>query len=451
MKKLNVAFAKAGKSVLFDKKKWDMYGGAHETTQLISTFAQMNPNINIVLLGKNDWRSLDQKIKDKINVNNNIIDVWADWDPKKGISLQDWPLHFCQTNKIDVDFALIVVGPTGQCSTRGKIYKMKSTEYAIPMAMMERYMGPLTVFLNETKIPYIEWTEDPRYLTIQSRDLVNRSRNILAAREIEEGISIRTVKGMHSESSEFLIQNIPVTNGNTSRMFLMAEPNRKLNSPGLRKNLISVYSNGMTGTGGMQKFPYIRDYVLDNFPTSTIYGMWTEEMGEIGPYQHRIHPTPMTALLDQMYDTKYAFMIPIKKGGWTSAKFFKHLLMGIIPFFHEYSYTEYYGNIPEYLCLKSPADFKEKIEFLEANPDEYLKLWNQCQAMLEDSFFTGEYYNNIILGEIIKVFPAYNNELRENIKPKEYNMSCLFADENGEPEVNTEIKIKNIKPTIKLF
>jgi hypothetical protein len=113
----------------------------------------------------------------------------------------------------------------------------------------------------------------------------------------------------------------------------------------------------------------------------------------------------------------------------------------MIPFCHKYAFNSYYDGIPEYLCLESPEDFKEKIEFLEANPDEYLKLWNQCQAMLKDEYFSGEFFNNMLLDELGEVFPNEVAELRKLTTEKTYNMSCIFGT-----SASSTKKISNITP-----
>lgn len=438
MNKLNIGFLKTGKSILFRKEKWDMYGGAHETTQLISTFAQMNPNINIYLFGLSDWEYLEKEIQDKININKNIINIWKDYSKYKDtIHIQDWPLHYCKVNNIKIDFIYSVTGPTGEISTTGKIYRKKDTKIAKALEMFIRYMAPLTIFLNEHKTPYIELAEDQRYLTTTARDLYHRSIKILSTRDIPEGIKVKHVKGYLEDSHTFIETTIPIEYGNFSTMFMMAEPDKRLKEPGKRNNLLSVYSNGLIGLRGMNKFPYIKDYVLDNFEESTVYGIW--DGYDIAQYEGRIIPKAMSELIDQMLDTKYAFMIPIRKGGWTTSKFYKHLICGIIPFFHEFSFTTYYRDIPEFLLLKSPEDFKEKINFLENNPDEYLKLWNQCQALLRDEYFDGTYYNEILLNEIGNIYPEQIAQCKKEVKPKVYNMSCIFPKE---PIINNKKSIE---------
>jgi hypothetical protein len=314
------------------------------------------------------------------------------------------------------------------------------------MQMMERYMGPLTIFLNSTKTPYIELGEDPRYFGIASRDLFHRANYVLATKSTDEGVKVSHVEGYHQLSKNIIKNTMPVKNGWFSKMFMMAEPDCRLSKPGKRTNLLSVYSNGSVNSGALQKFPYIKEYVLDNFVDSTIYGVWDSSTEGIEPYLNRIHPTPMIELQEQMYNTKYAFMIPIKKGGWTTSKFYKHLIFGIIPFFHEISYSPEYGNIPEFLILKSAKDFKEKIDFLENNPDEYLKLWKECQSLLKNEYFTGHFYNDVMLNVLEEFYPKEIEIIKTNVKNKSYNMSCLFK--NPSVDKKTPEKTTNF---IKLF
>ena len=57
------------------------------------------------------------------------------------------------------------------------------------------------------------------------------------------------------------------------------------------------------------------------------------------------------------------------------------LIFGIIPFFVEGNDPERVFNAPEFLYTKGAKDFKEKIDFLENDKTEYLKLWNECQQL----------------------------------------------------------------------
>ena len=395
-KKLNIVFGKIGKSLSFRQGKWGMVGGDHEAPALLSMLAQMNPNINFHILSKSDWHSLSADEKLKHNFNGNIFDVWETWNSKGKIDCVKWPLHVLKNIKID--FGIIVSGPTGFSTIPDAMMTLDGDRVAKPSMMSERYVGPITYFLNESKIKYMELGEDPRYYPIVARDLFNRPNYICGTRDVAQHRTIEIIEKYHGPVKEI---SIPVRDYRVSHMFMATEPaEKRLSVPGERKNLLSIYSNGLRNQGGMQKFPAITEYVFNQFPTATMFGEWPEETPGIKPYLDRIKPVAMIDLVDQMYDTKYAFMIPIQEG-WPTSKFFKHLLFGIIPFFHPYCGTDYYGDeLPEFLCLKSAKDFKDKIEYLESNPKAYLKLWKQCQSMLRDEYFDGSYFNDIILNEI---------------------------------------------------
>ena len=431
-KKLNIVFGKIGKSLSFRQGKWGMVGGDHEAPALLSMLAQMNPNINFHVISKSDWKDLSDTEKLQHNQNANIFNVWEKWNSKDKFDCTKWPLHVLKDTKID--FGIIVSGPTGFSTIPNAMMTLDNDRVATPSMMSERYVGPITRFLNESGIKYMELGEDPRYYPIAARDLFNRPDYICGTRDVAAHRSVEIIDGYFGKVKEI---SLPVRDYRVSHMFMAMEPGEKrLKTPGKRQNLMSIYSNGLRNQGGMQKFPAIKSYVLDQFQDATIFGEWPEDTSGITPYLGRIKPTPMIELIDQMYDTKYAFMIPIQEG-WPSSKFFKHLMFGIIPFFHPCCGTlNYYDNLPEYLRLKSARDLKEKIDFLESNPAEYLKLWKQCQLMLEDEYFDGSYFNDVILNEICK--QVDHSGVNLTTKPITHKMSCLWPSEEP-PTKNAEV------------
>lgn len=432
--KLNVVFGKIGKAMSFQQGKWGMVGGDHEAPAMLSILAQMNPNINFYLIGRNDWPSLSPDEQARHNVNNNIIDIWQTYSSKRDGEVTKWPLKFLKDIKIG--FGIIISGPTGFSTIPDAMPTLDGTRIAKPSMMSERYVGPITRFLNESKIKYIEIGEDPRYFPVVARDLFNRPRYICGTRDLAQHRSIDVVDGYHGKLIEI---NHPVKDCRVSHMFMASEPaENRLSTHGNRANLLSVYSNGLRNQGGAQKFPAIKEYVLDQFPTATVYGEWPEETPGIKAYQARFKPVPMLELVDQMYDTKYAFMIPIQTG-WPTSKFYKHLIFGMIPFFHPTGHTKYYDGLPEFLLLDSAIDFKKKIEFLESNPAEYTKLWHKCQKMLRDEYFTGVHFNEIILREIAAHIDCSQLKLHET-KAKVHNSTCLFKTTTIEkPTIQTEV------------
>lgn len=429
IKKLNIVFGKIGKSLSFRQGKWGMVGGDHEAPSLLSMLAQMNPNLNFYIISKSDWKDLTPAEKVLHNINGNIFDVWEKWNTKDGFDCTKWPLHVLKDIKID--FGIIVSGPTGFSTIPNAMMTLDNDRVAKPSMMSERYVGPITRFLNESKIKYMEIGEDPRYFPIVARDLFNRPEYICGTRALENHRSVEIIDGYFGKVKEICP---PIRNYYVSHMFMAMEPaEKRMTEPGIRKNLISVYSNGLRNQGGMQKFPAIKSYVLDQFSDAIIFGEWPEDTPEITSYLNRIIATPMIQLIDQMYDTKYAFMIPIQSG-WPTSKFYKHLLFGIIPFFHPTCNTDYYGyQLPEFLRVKSAADLKEKINFLENNPAAYLDLWKKCQALLIDAYFDGSFFNQIITEEIKHSCSTRGVDLTD-LRPITHKMSCLWPSEvNDQP------------------
>lgn len=428
-RKLNVVFGKIGKALSFKQGKWGMIGGDHEVPALLSVLAQMNPHINFYILSRSDWHSLTLAERAVHNFNGNIHDIWEDWDTKSGIGVTDWPLEAMRRAGITADFGIVVSGPTGLSTIPNAMMTMDGDRVATPSMMSERYVGPITKFLNTTGIKWIEIGEDPRYFPVVSRDLFNRPAYICATRNLEQHKTIQILSDYFKPTQPYSprIKDLRV-----SEMFLASEDAaKKLKEPGTRSNLISVYSNGLRQLGGIQKFPAIKEYVLDQFSEAVVYGDWPEETPGIKPYSARIIAKPMIELVDQMYSTKYAFMIPII-GGWPTSKFYKHLMLGMIPFFHPLCNTEYYRmptELEKFLTVKSPAEMKTKIALLEENAGAYLGVWCECQRLLKPAHFTGEYINCLILSEIKSLCPAASEIDLTPLPSRRNPMSCLFPAE----------------------
>jgi len=428
-KKLNVVFGKYGKSLLFSQSSWGIVGGDQEGPALLSTLAQMNPNINFYILGRSDWNKLPEALKQKINVNNNIIDMWENWTRDKAVEY-DWPLKYMEEHNIKFDYGIFISGLVGNCNMPDSVLRLDGTgEVAKAIEMTQKYTGPIIKFINATNIPYSELGEDPRYFPCKARDLFYPPKYIMSTRDVPKHFKVRYVKEYLSE--RVYEEYMPIVFRDINKMFLASEPDRRLKEPGKRTNLISVYANHTAVEGNRrQKFPKIKEYVLDNFEGSTLYGKWDFDYkyvkDDIIHYKDRIFNTPMIDLGEQMLNTKYTFMITANPY-WPSSKYYKHLLFGIIPFFHPFAQSEYTPN-PDFLNIKSAKEFKEKIEYLESDEKRYLDLWYECQSVFKDEHFSGHHFNNIILKEIKENCDTRGVNLDE-IKEKQFNLSCLYKNE----------------------
>ena len=108
-----------------------------------------------------------------------------------------------------------------------------------------------------------------------------------------------------------------------------------------------------------------------------------------------------------------------------SSKLYKHLIHGIIPFFHPQYQTDVYEPFPSFLKLKSAKDFKDKIEWLEADHNRYLDLWHQCQKILRNEWFAGEQVQSFFESAVHEfVDPNYKFSPKDNI----VKMTCLWPE-----------------------
>jgi len=424
----NILIGKFGKVISFNSEKWGMVGGDSESAILISCMAQSYPDVNFYIASRNDFNKIDSHTRNAINKNNNLFNIWEGYDSQ--IDNQSWLRYYFKMNKINLDFGLFYGGPSSGCTIPNSMYLITEPDKtATPMSSSKRSVGIITKYLNDTGLPYVEIGEDPRYLPIQAKDLFNRSRRILCAKN-DITFSVKHIKEYLSR--EIIETTIPCSDIGHSYMFLMNEDkNDLLNEPGERNTKINVAMHCTASQdGSVDKWDLVKDFILDPFPETFIYGKWDEKIIE-GKHQDQFKEIPMTDLHSVMYDTKYTLVIGGSKTWGTQSKFWKMLIFGILPFFDPDN--ENIFDAPEFLEIKDANDFIEKIKFLESNPDEYLKLWKQCQALIHrDGLWDGTVFLSNLEKEIEDVF-----DIRLERKGAiEYKSSSIFLNKNESDLLN---------------
>lgn len=411
---MNIAFGKFGKSTLFEQKKWGMIGGDHESSGLLVTLAQLNPNITFYLVGRSDWSRLSPVLKNKICPNKNIVDVWENGPSSPGYKAgnaiaidhdarryyQKYPTEVLRKKGIKIDLGLFMSGTFSTINAYDTCYlKTRPDEVAlIKNNMVLQYSAPIVHFLNETMIPYYEIGEDPRYFPNCAYDLYNRPVAVLSTKNKESKEFVSITEKLSKITKKTVT---PILNKKIAHLFLANEDaNLKLKEPGKRTHTIDVYSHGHSNSGAFNKFPIIKDYILDQFSDSCIFGDWPKPSPEVQQYSHRIKSIPMIDMTNHLLNTKYAFIINVKPG-WATSKVFKHILFGNIPFFHSSANIEYYEKLPDELVVNTPKELLEKIKTLDSDKNLYLQLWNKCQELLEDQWFDGTAINNSIMKKVI--------------------------------------------------
>jgi len=418
----NILIGKFGKHISFDSNKWGMVGGDSESAILISCMAQCYPDVNFYIASRNDFQKIDSHTRNAINKNSNLFNIWEKYDSQ--IDNQSWINHYINSNDIKLDFGLFYGGPSSGSTIPNSMYLITEPDKtATPMSSSKRSVGIITKFLNDTGLPYVEIGEDPRYLPVQAKDLFIRSKKVLCVKD-NITFSIKHIKEYLSR--EIIETTIPCSDIGHSYMFLMNEDKDDLlKEPGNRKTKINVAMHCTASQdGSVNKWNLVKNFILDPFPETFIYGKWDEKI-IAGEHQNQFKETPMTDLHDVMYDTKYTLAIGGSKTWGTQSKFWKMLIFGIIPFLDPDN--ENIFGAPEFIQTKDARDFIEKVNFLENNHDEYIKLWNECQELIHvEGLWDGSIFFNNLGTEISNIFDI-QLEKKGTI---DYKSSSIFLNKN---------------------
>lgn len=388
----NIAVGKIGKSVKFDNSKWSAIGGDNEAPTLFITIARKNPDLNFYMIGKSDLRLLKPDVKKGLNLPSNLIDVWEGFNSKV-----DNETTFV-TNKlkklnIKLDCGVFYNGPASYASIPNMLKKKGSDDFYSILDVFRKYVGPVAHYLNDSGIPYFTLGPDPRYIPTGARDLFNREQFVLS--QYDTNVSI---KHMPSQNEQELIETIiPVQYSGLEKVFYLGREKRDITTIPKNKKMLIVLNEG--GNGGLKRGPLLKEYILDYIDDIEIYGKWSDEWYEDSRFKG---PKDFMQLHSLLESVKYTFIIPIQKG-WVTSKFWEMINFGIIPFMHPYYDQQHHIPCPDFIRVNSPEELKEKIDFLENNPNEYKKLLSELNDMLKEEYYNGDFVNEMVMSGIKKL------------------------------------------------
>jgi len=404
-----VGFFKLGKAIKFNENSWGAIGGDCEPKQLINAIAKRNPNIEYWILSPNDLGRVRAKEKPAVQ------SLFG--DPVKAKSAAEVNIHEFHSKmenrksadetvklikELDLDFIFFYTGPSSTVNIPGFINKVDGTGQVKSLDFFKYYAAPIIQAMNELekKVPIVGLLVDNRYV-LACKDWSNNNRptyylaqnNFTKEEQYFCNPPLRDVKTITSTYEYSGIETVFLldkTRYNTDELFKM----KKTNS-------FMMLQNQGKGTGGMDRWNPVRDYIVENDVKTDIYGKWDDELKEKYPQWFKGEKR-IESMTDELLNTKYTFCVPIKEGMVTS-KYAEMLHYGIIPFLHP-SYDTEFNVFPDghFIRCKSPEDLKNKVEFLNANPDHYKKLfYNLQEKYLKDSYYSGEHVDN-------KIWEAYN-------------------------------------------
>lgn len=179
-----------------------------------------------------------------------------------------------------------------------------------------------------------------------------------------------------------------------------------------KTNEIIVTCNGPANQT-LDKFNYVKKWVIDLFEDGKVYGKWTspklltDKITECG-VEDKFIWKGMCEMEDLMFDTKYTIVVPPsdKYPEFVTQKVYSMLYYGIIPFWckNDYDSKNIYSNFPDFIKVESTDELLQKIDFLNNNPEEYRKLLYELYDLLED-----KYFDNRLIHEIFDEILLNNN------------------------------------------
>ena len=403
-----VGFFKLGKAIKFNENSWGAIGGDCEPKQLINSIAKRNPNIEYWLLSPNDLGRVRAKEKPAVQslfgppvetesaAPSNVKEFHSTMADRKS---SDEAAQIIKD--LDLDFIFFYTGPSSTVNIPDYINKVDGTGRVKSLDFFKYYAAPIIKAMNELekKVPIVGLLVDNRYiLACKDWNDNNRPTYYLAQNtftKTEEFFcnpplrDIDTIESTYEYSGIETVFLLDKKRYDTDELFEM----KKTNS-------FMMLQNQGNGSGGMDRWDPVRDYIVKNNIETDIYGKWDDDLKKEYPKWFKGEKRIET-MTDELLATKYTFCVPIKEGMVTS-KYAEMLHYGIIPFLHP-SYDTDFNVFPEghFIRCKSPEDLKKKVQFLNDNPEHYKKLfYNLQEKYLKDSYYTGEHVDN-------KIWEAY--------------------------------------------
>ena len=403
---MNIAIGKIGKSIKFGpeekgKGKKAMTAGSIDARIIFQTLIKFNPQHKFYLIGRSNFSRLKPEIRNKIDPHKNVIDVWAgfhDWfetqDDKDEVT-ESWRFmeHVIKTND-KFHIGLFIAGGVLDYAVQGKT--LKEGKHIKTLMAAAKYAGPIHHFINETKLPYMVLSLNPRCYPKPTKDILIPPKRILQLKnetmEVEHRVSY--------ETDEMVIDKVPAVYSGIETLYAVEEDEPAgldafFDEPEQKRDINMVL---WLNEGKPSRYNDLKNFILDSVDDVEVYGVWNEKALK----DPRIQQVAMSELSWQFPRTKYTFCIPIAPG-WATGKFWEMIKHGIIPFMHpEYDDQKNIG-FPEELRVKDSNDLLEKINLYNSDEKLYNRLHKQLKDMITPEIKSGKYINDIIMKNVEEV------------------------------------------------
>ena len=334
-----VGFFKLGKAIKFNENSWGAIGGDCEPKQLINSIAKRNPNIDYWLLSPNDLGRVRAKEKPAVQ---SLFGPPAETESAAPSNVKEF--HSTMTDRkssdeaaqiikdLDLDFIFFYTGPSSTVNIPDFINKVDGTGRVKSLDFFKYYAAPIIKAMNELekKVPIVGLLVDNRYI-LACKDWSNNNRPTYYLAQntftkTEEFFcnpplrDVDTIESTYEYSGIETVFLLDKKRYNTDELFEM----KKTNS-------FMMLQNQGKGSGGMDRWDPVRDYIVKNDIETDIYGKWDDNLKEEYPKWFKGEKR-IESMTDELLSTKYTFCVPIKEGMVTS-KYAEMLHYGIIDFY----------------------------------------------------------------------------------------------------------------------
>ena len=421
----NILIGKIGKAVKMKNIHIETGGGADLV--LYSTMARMCPEYNFYFIGPNELHKCSEEEYDKLFPNHNVYSAWT-VESRKNMDYQAIVDYFTKNN-VTPDFAIVFVGMCSNVNIKGFLKKKDGTDYS-PLICFQNYTAPILYALNKIGCPVYTLAEDAKYITINARDLYNRERIIFSQISGDFETNCLHITSEDDCKMEHMIKTTHhVKYAHIEKIFLMGlldnwKDNIDFDAKFKSKvNPLIILSNGQgtgkinsSGNNASSRLPEYKKYIMDNFKgtkfeNTMIYGNWPDEVMAEYP---NIKNVSMFDLGEEVSGAKYT-LVYSQIPGFVTCKPYEMLTFGLLPFIHPDYDCYHLLDFPEYLYVKDPEDFKNKINELESNPQKYIDLMNECFKLIKPEYLDGSFLVNGIFGNIAKDM-GWNYEKQPGVK-----------------------------------
>lgn len=376
---------KIGKSIKFNSAAWSA-SGDNEAPSLIKKIAELNPADKFIIISKSDYSSTVETH----NLPKNLHYIYF------GATIHessDFKFVYEKLKNEKIDGCFIFAGPNGPVNIPDFSYSRTKLKDGVKIHsktinICKLYVAPIYYYLNNSNIKWVLIANDPRYIK-QGNDLLNLPKKILS--QYDEDVMMQNFDNI--EDQNYQKTKIYASYSEVEKIFSIDKViNTNFNR---NKKFMIVLNEGNNGV--KSRFAELKKYVLNYFPDVEIYGKWSES---IVKHDDRFKGAlKFNDMQRKLKDVKYTFIIPIKPG-WVTSKYIEMISNGIIPFFHPDYDSQLHINVPDFIRIKSTHELIEKINFLENNNDEYLKIIKECQSIISEDDISGRNLSNIILNSL---------------------------------------------------